>query len=113
MGLDQQHHHEDLTITNSFSEFYSTLGSSLAEKIVPGMTSIDEYLSNIPVQRDSIVIRQTTPLEIDFIIKKLPNKTSHGHDEISNVMLKALRLSIVFPLCHIFNHSILQGLFPE
>ena len=38
---------------------------------------------------------------------------SHGHDEISNVMLKSLRSSIVFPLCHIFNHSIMEGLFPE
>ena len=28
-------------------------------------------------------------------------------------MLKALRTSIVFPLCHIFNHSILEGKFPS
>ena len=101
------------TIANSFGEFYSTLGSILANKIVPGMTIIDKYLNNIPTQWDSIVLKQTTPLEIDKIIRKLPNKTSHGHDEISNVMLKALRSSIVFSLCDIFNHSILEGKFPE
>ena len=77
-------------IANNFGEFYSTLGSSLAEKIDPGTTSIEEYLDSIPIQRDSIVIKQTTPLEIDTIIRNLPNKTSHGHDEISNMMLKAL-----------------------
>ena len=28
-------------------------------------------------------------------------------------MLKALRSAIMFPLCHIFNHSIKEGSFPE
>ena len=41
--------------------------------------------------------------EIDKIIGELPNKSSHGHDEISNITLKALRTLIIFPLCHIFN----------
>ena len=59
-----------------------------------------------------MVMWKTTPMELDAIIKKLPNKASHGHDEVSNVMLKALRTSIVFPLCHIFNHSIMEGKFP-
>ena len=59
-----------------------------------------------------MVMRKTTPMELDTIIKKLPNKASHGYDEVSNIMLKALRTSIVFPLCHIFNHSILEGKFP-
>ena len=52
------------------------------------------------------------PMELDTIIKNLPNKVSYGYDEVSNIMLKALRTSIVFPLCHIFNHSILEGKFP-
>ena len=59
-----------------------------------------------------MLMRKTTPMALDTIIKKLPNKASHGYDEVSNVMLKALRTSIVFPLCHIFNHSILEGKFP-
>ena len=89
------------------------LGLSFAEKIVPGMTGIEEYLVKIPRQMDSIALKQTTPLEIDTIIKNLPNKSSHGHDEISNIMLKALQTSISFPLCHIFNHPLLEGILPE
>ena len=77
------------------------------------MTSAEDYISNIPIQRDSIVLKQTTPLEIDNIIRKLPNKNSSGHDEVSNIMLKALQSTITFPLCHIFNHSIIEGSFPE
>ena len=60
-----------------------------------------------------MVIKLTTVPEIDALIRSLPNKNSHGHDEISNVMLKALRSSITFPLCHIFNQSLLEGKFPE
>ena len=84
----------------------------LAQQIVPGMTSVQDYIHQIPRQHDSMVMQKTTPMEIDAIIKKLPNKASHGHDEVSNIMIKALRTSIVFPLCHIFNHSIMEGKFP-
>ena len=101
------------TIANKFGEFYSQLGSTLAKSIVPGMTSIDQYMKNIPRQINSIVIRPTSVQEIDRIIRELPNKTSYGYDEISNTMLKALHMSITFPLCHIFNQSLQEGIFPE
>ena len=77
-------------IANGFGKFYSSLGSTLVQQIVPGTTSIKDYITQIPRQRDSMVIRKTMPVELDAIIKKLPNKASHGHDEVSNVMLKAL-----------------------
>ena len=99
-------------IANGFGRFYSSLGSSLAQQIVPGTTTVKDYINQIPRQRDSMVMRKTMPMELDAVIKKLPNKASHGHDDVSNVMLKALRTSIVFPLCHIFNHSIMEGKFP-
>ena len=101
------------TIANKFGEFYSQLGSTLAKSIVPGMTSIEHYIENIPRQTDSTVISPTSVQEIDRIIRELPNKTSYGHDEISNTMLKALHTSITFPLCHIFNQSLQEGIFPE
>ena len=46
------------------------------------------------------------------MIQHLPNKTSHGHDGISNVLLKKLCKCISFPLCLIFNESIAEGKFP-
>ena len=77
------------------------------------MTSIDGYILRIPRQLNSIVLCPTTVQEIDKIIQDLPNKSSHGHDELSNVTLKVLRASITFPLCHIFNQSLMDGMFPE
>ena len=100
-------------IANSFGDFYARLGPNLANNIASSTTSIDEYISRIPRQLNSIVLRATTVQEIDKIIQDLPNKSSHGHDEISNVTLKALRPSIIFPLCHIFNQSLVEGMFPE
>ena len=52
-------------------------------------------------------------LEIECIIRQLPNKTSHGHDKISNKLLKDLSCSISLPLCSIFNQSITEGKFPD
>ena len=100
--------HHLKTIVNCFGGFYSNLGSSLAEE-----TSIRTYLNRIPNQLNRMALRQTTTSEINNLIKNLPNKTSHGHDNISNVMLKALRTSISFPLCHIFNQSLSEGIFPD
>ena len=58
-------------------------------------------------------MRPTTVPEIEQLINQLPNKSSHGYDEISNQMLKSLCKSISFPLCNIFNDSIKNGIFPK
>ena len=100
-------------IANSFGKFYSTLGSTLVNDIVPGTTPINRYLEKFLRQLNSMRIKLTTPLEIDKIIKELPNKSSYGHNKVSNKMLKGLRPAIMFPLCHIFNQSLIYGHFPE
>ena len=106
-------HTKPKTIANKFGEFYSQLGFNLAKLIFPGTTCIDQYINNIQRHVDSMVIKLTTVGEINRIIRNLPNKTSHGHDKISNIMLKTLCTSIIFPLCHIFNQSLYEGKFPE
>ena len=77
------------------------------------MTPITSYLDTIPNNLHSMALKATTVPEIDKIIKQLPNKMSHGHDSISNIMLKAIRESITYPLCHIFNTSFSEGKFPS
>ena len=107
-GLKQHNPHK---IANHFGKFYSTLGLDLANKILPGTTPISTYLSSIPRSLNSMALRPTTVHEIDNLIRQLPNKTSHEFDNISNTMLKLLRTSITFPLCHIFNCSLIEGSF--
>ena len=110
--VDGIKHNKPKDIANNDS-FFSKLGATLAAKIVPGGTNVNDYISKIPRQLSSMVLRHTTIHEIDRLIKNLPNKSSHGHDEISNLMLKSLCTSITFPLCHIFNQSIQEGVFPK
>ena len=87
-------------IANSFGEFYSSLGAELARRILPGTTTIENYISRIPNQLLSLALNGTTVPEIEHLINQLLNKSSHGYDDISNTMLKSLCKSISFPLCY-------------
>ena len=55
----------------------------------------------------------TTQEETKQVINNLPNKTSCGHDQISNELLKSLANSISYPLSTIFNQSISEGIYPD
>ena len=77
------------------------------KQIKPGKKSIDDYIGNI------LRTLNTTPTEIENIITSLPNKTSYGHDRVSNKMLKSFNQAISQPLSQIFNQSIQEGKFPE
>ena len=100
-------------ITNEFGQFYSKVGKTLAAKIKPGSIGIDEYLAQIKRIDASLILSPITVLEVEKIIMKLSNKTSYGHDQISNILLKELCKCISFPLCSIFNQSLLEGYFPH
>ena len=94
------------TIANEFGHFYSHLGPNLANKINKSEKSIEEYMSKIPNSLHSLVLHSTSALEIEKIALALPNKTSCGHDKISNQMLKSIIPAISTPLSIVFNQSI-------
>ena len=98
-------------IANSFGEFYCNLGKNLAVSITPGSRDINYYLQKMPRSLNSLVLYETTRTEVEQIISKLPNKTSHGHDKISNTLLKDTGKSLSYPLSKIFNQSLMQGVF--
>ena len=77
------------------------------------MTSIHTYINNIPDNPATIYLNPTSISELTTLIHNLPNKTSKGYDDISNVMLKTLHLSIVGPLTLIFNKSLTEECFPD
>ena len=55
----------------------------------------------------------TSITEIKKIIDNLPNKSSSGHDKLSNTVLKNISDSILYPLNIIFNQSLQSGQFPD
>ena len=58
-------------------------------------------------------MKPVLPTEIDKIIVNLPNKNSSGHDNLSNILLKQIKHSIIHPLTIISNHSLTEGEFPH
>ena len=77
-------------IANNFGKFYSTLGENLAQNIPRSKIDINDYLAKIPRNLHSMVLFPTSYSEVDKVIAKLPAKTSSGHDDISNILLKSL-----------------------
>ena len=75
------------------------------------MNSVDHYTNKIPQNINSMVMNPMTQQEIEKLINEILNKSSHRHDEISNVLLKSLCSSISFPLYLIFNQSMSEGRF--
>ena len=111
--IDGDRKYDAKMVANEFGSFYLNIGSNLAKQINPGTTKIDDYLSRIPRTLNSLALHSTNPKEIEKIISSLPNKTSYGHDRISNKLLKSFNKAISYPLSLIFNQSIAQGVFPK
>ena len=100
-------------IADEFAKFYVKLKELLAEKINQSMVTSADYISQIPKMVNSLVFAETNPTEIEKIISSLPNKSSSGHDRVSNTLLKQLSQSLSYPLGIIFNQSIISGCFPN
>ena len=104
--------HGSLAIANTFCDFFSNIGPNLASKIpVPNRTYLS-YMDGFSCDI-TLLLAPTDPYEISKIINKLGNKTSSGHDGISNIFLKQISAEICLPLSIIFNKSIENAVFPD
>ena len=105
--------HDPDNITNGFCDFFSSIGETYAQKIDSTGVDIGNYIDQIAPNPQSLFFSPTTSNEIKELINKLPMKSSSGHDNISNVLLKRLKETITTPLSIIFNKSLEEGIFPE
>ena len=101
------------SITNEFSEFFSTIGEKYANKIKNQPNEINKYLNKMENCPMTMYLNPITSIEITNLIKSLPPKTSSGYDNISNKLLKKLAPVLAEPLSIIFNKSLTEGTFPE
>ena len=99
-------------ISNHFGKFYSKLGENVVKSIPESKLTPNHYLSKLQINPKTLYLHQITPSEIKKYINKLPSKDSSGYDNISNKLLKQIKYSILKPLAHIFNLSIVSGVFP-
>ena len=100
-------------ITEEFAIHFASVGKKYSSKIDSPNHSINHYLSRIESSSKTIFLHPMTQREIELLIKKLPSKTSSGHDQISNKLLKDLNESILTLLELLFNKSLIEGIFPN
>ena len=98
------------SIANGFNEYFSTIGSNIANSIDNQFHDHREYLTGS--YTDSMFFGPTTPQQIYSIIHKLKNKKCN----IFNIPVRLLKSisDILSPvLCKLINKSILLGTFPN
>ena len=99
-------------IANKFNEYFVNVGPNLAKEIpiLPNLSFIN-YL-NHPCTVN-FEFRQIREAEIMKTIEELKSKTSQGLDNLSNKLLKQIKLEIIKPLTLIINQTLNTGIFPD
>ena len=98
-------------ISNSLAKYFSKVGQQYVNNIPNPKQSVEMYLRLLQRNHDSLYFHPCDRIEVTKLIYKLPNKNSHGYDNISNIMLKVIANELVTPLCIIINQSLETGQF--
>ena len=97
-------------IANEFNQYFANIGSKLAENI-PAAPRFDSYLNN-PAET-VFSFNLISEHNISNAIKKLKNKSSYGHDCLSNIMIKKAHDPLIKPLTLLINQTLSTGIFPS
>ncbi len=73
-------------ISNEFNKYFTNIGKSTGDSVPQANKHFTEYLTN-PVPY-SMYVEPVEPSEVINIVNKLKNKSSYGHDGISNKLIK-------------------------
>ena len=99
-------------IVSEFNNYFSTVGPDLAKQFESD-SKIDfrSYLKN--TISSNFTFRNINTHDVNKIINDMKTKTSTGHDNISNKLLKSLQVVISKSLTLIINQSLNTGIFPQ
>ena len=95
-----------------FGKYFGNIGKRFANNIPESLKNVSTYLEKIRHNSCSLFMNPCTTHEIKRLINSLPNKTSSGHDDISNKLLKEICEPILPVLDYIVNESLKLGEFP-
>lgn len=83
-------------ICDAFNIHFSTVGESVTRHLARDPDKHKKYLTKRNL--NALLLNPVSETEIVRLIDKLPNKTSRGLDNISNVLIKRLKYSLRVPL---------------
>ena len=101
---------DDATIANTLNESFNEIGPKLASDLSQSSRSPESYL--LPC-KSRFQIQNVTIHEVFKSLSKLKTSKSTGYDGIPNKLLKDASDIIAPSLVHIFNASIMTGIFPN
>ena len=98
-------------IANQFNNYFTSVGDSLASKIIHSPDGYKEFLPS--PNPNSIFIQPVIDNEVFNTILSLKTNHSTGHDGIGTKILQLAANYIAPPLTHIINKSFELGIFPD
>jgi hypothetical protein len=107
-NIDGKTTNNKLYIANAFNDHYTTIGSKLAKKFDP----TSDYEKYLPENAAAFDLEPVRPEEVEKLIRTLKAKRSHGHDLLTNAILKKMSYVFLRPLTFVINESIRQNKFP-
>ena len=101
-------------IANAFNVYFANIGKNLASEIEQNITDNADYTQYVstPLTETKLQFKRITD-DTQRAIDKLENKSSSGHDGISNKLLKLLKIELSKSLTLIINQMITTGIFPD
>ena len=97
-------------ICDGFNSFFINIGPSLSKNI-PSVNKLPcEFMKNRI--DNEMLMEEVMEDEVKAIIKNLKDSSS-GWDSISSSVVKSTSEGIITPLTHVFNLSVIKGVFPS
>ena len=100
-------------ISNRFAKYFAVVGKCFAERIPNPSKSILDYLKLLQSNSESLFLTPTHENELKQLVSALPAKTSSGHNNMSNILLKEIIDPLAKVLVEIFNKTLTTGEFPN
>ena len=97
-------------IADAFNEYFVNIGQRLSCQIIP-VHQHSHYLDN--ETNEQMKLEVVNKDNINEAINRPKNKSSYGHDEISNKIIKSAKNSLIQPLMLIINQMLMTGKFPS
>ena len=101
-------------IATAFYSYFATIGEKLAVSIHENNNFSDDFQQYLDTPAETkLKFKCITENETIKTINRLENKSSSGHDGISNKLLKFIKNELKTPLTLLINQMITTGVFPQ
>ena len=111
---DGQELSEPKAITNTFNVYFAIIDKNFAATIEQDNNADFNHMQYLGTPtKTSFNFQRITEIETIKAIDTLENKSSSGHDGISNKLVKLLKNEISKPLTVIINQMLKTGIFPD